>query len=297
MRIVFIGNVLFSKYMLETLISNGKNVVGVFTRKTSNFNSDNFDLGLICKEAGIPFFYIDGNINKEENVHKIRQLNPDIIYCFGFSQIIGKEIIKIPKKGVIGFHPSPLPSNRGRHPIIWSLFLGLNETASTFFTIDENVDSGYILSQEKVPIYYEDNALSLYLRICNVASKQLKELTDSIEKGNFRKVKQNHKFTNYWRKRSFPDEKIDFRMTSYAIYNLVRALYKPYTGASVIYNNKNVKIWKVEEECVYLPNVEPGKILEVDSKSKTILVKAYDKAVRIIEHEFLELPKEGDYFL
>lgn len=47
---------------------------------------------------------------------------------------------------LIGFHPANLPQNRGRHPIIWALFLSLQETASTFFMMDEDTDSGDIIS-------------------------------------------------------------------------------------------------------------------------------------------------------
>lgn len=62
----------------------------------------------------------------------ISSLNPDIIYCFGWSKLLSPEIFCLAPKGVIGFHPTKLPHNRGRHPIIWSLVLGLEETASTF---------------------------------------------------------------------------------------------------------------------------------------------------------------------
>jgi len=83
-------------------------------------------------------------------------------------------------------------------------------------------------------------------------------------------------------------------MCSYAIYNLVRALTKPYVGAHLVYNGEEVKVWKVKEEDCNLENIEPGKVLEV--KNGTILVKCYDRAIRIIEHEFKQLPKVGEYF-
>jgi len=63
-------------------------------------------------------------------------------------QINPKESLDLPHLGVIDFHPAALPANRGRHPIIWALVLGLQETASTFFFMDEGADSGDIISQE-----------------------------------------------------------------------------------------------------------------------------------------------------
>ena len=82
-------------------------------------------------------------------------------------------------------------------------------------------------------------------------------------------------------------------MSSRAIYNLVRALTKPYVGAHLVYKEKEIKIWRVEEVELNLKNIEPGKILEV--KDNKILVKCHDNAVRILEHEFDEIPKVGEY--
>ena len=55
----------------------------------------------------------------------------------------------------------------------------------------------------------------------------------------------------------------------------------------------NQPIWKVEEIECDLQNIEYGKVLENDGK--TITIKTYDKAIKIIEHEFKELPKVGEY--
>ena len=60
-------------------------------------------------------------------------MRPDIIFCFGWSRLIKEELLKIPKKGVVGYHPAMLPKNRGRHPLIWALALGIKTTGSTFF--------------------------------------------------------------------------------------------------------------------------------------------------------------------
>ena len=63
---------------------------------------------------------------------------------------MGNRILDLAPLGIIGFHPAALPRNRGRHPIVWALVLGLEETASTFFFMDKGADTGDILSQEKI---------------------------------------------------------------------------------------------------------------------------------------------------
>ena len=148
-KILFIGTVEFSYKALSTLIENKFEIVGVLSKKESNFNSDYYDLTPLAKDNNIPIIYRTKD-NKEEIISFIKSLNPDIIYCFGWSHILTKSILSIPKYGVIGFHPAELPNNRGRHPIIWALVLGLKQTASTFFVMDEGADTGDIISQEKI---------------------------------------------------------------------------------------------------------------------------------------------------
>ncbi|TCO73648.1 formyltransferase family protein [Marinisporobacter balticus] len=293
MKILFIGTVKSSKILLEKLISMNENIVGVLTKKESKFNADFYDIAQVCKRNNIDYKYID-NINEKESLEYIKQKDTDVIYCFGLSQIIGKEIIEIPNKGVIGFHPAHLPKNRGRHPVIWALALGLKETASTFFFINEGMDTGDILSQETIKIDYTDDANSLYEKIMDIAKDQVEVFTKQLKENAYYRIKQNHKETNYWRKRNKWDGVIDWRMSSRSIYNLVRALTKPYVGAHFVHNKRDIKVWKVEEvEQIGFENIEPGKVLKVYSKN-SFLIKASDHLIKVLDCEDVLL-KEGDY--
>jgi methionyl-tRNA formyltransferase len=293
MRIVFVGTVEFSAKMLCKLISIEANIVGVVTKNCSNFNSDYCDLAPICDKARIPYIKTT-DVNSGEAIDWIRSLNPNVIFCFGWSNLIKKDLLNLTELGVIGFHPAQLPFNRGRHPIIWALALGLSKTASTFFIMDEGADSGDILSQETVNISYEDDARSLYNKIIDIAAIQLEQIHLELKNHAFARKKQDDKNANYWRRRTKQDGLINFNMSSRAIYNLTRALTKPYVGAHIIYKQEEVSIWKVEEiPSKSMDNIEPGKILRVFNDS--IDVKCYGGAVRIIDHEFKNTPEIGEY--
>ena len=82
-------------------------------------------------------------------------------------------MLTLPSLGLVGYHPALLPQNRGRHPIIWALALGLEETGSTFFFMDEGADTGDILSQRRVPITPEDDAGTLYDKLTTTALDQI----------------------------------------------------------------------------------------------------------------------------
>jgi len=291
-RVVLIGSVEFSLKALEKLIAINVNLVGVCTKESSVFNSDFVDLKPICDINQIPCLHVD-DINSIKSIEWVKNLNPDVIFCFGWSSLIKKEVLSIAPMGVVGYHPAKLPKNRGRHPLIWALALGLKESASTFFFMDEGADTGDILSQVDFDITYQDNARSLYDKVVNMALTQIEEFVPVLEKGTFVRIKQSNKESNNWRKRSQLDGEIDFRMNSRSIYNLTRALTKPYIGAHIKYNNINYSVWKVKESDNFQENIEPGKVLKVVGDIFT--VKSYDGAVEIIEHDFKKVPKVGEY--
>jgi len=292
MKIVFIGTVEFSKRALQKLIELNAQVIGVCTKENSEFNSDFADLRPLCKKNKIPFKLVN-DVNSKDNYNWIKSLNPDIIFCFGWSNILKKDILILAPMGVLGFHPSKLPQNRGRHPLIWTLALGLKKSASTFFFMDEGADSGEILSQKDFDILNTDDARILYDNIVYIALLQIEEFLPQLEKKTYQTIKQNDETSNAWRKRVKTDGQIDFRMASQAIYNLVRALSNPYVGAHINYKDKEIIVWKVEIIENKQHNIESGKVLDI-SEDK-ILVKTYDGAIKITHHEFKKLPNIGEY--
>lgn len=295
MKILFIGCVESSYQLLETLLQSHKDVAGVITKEKSDFNSDFRDLSPICRRYKIPYHYVK-NVNDTDSLSFICKIQPDICFCFGWSQLLKDELIRMFPMGAVGFHPAALPYNRGRHPLIWALALGLKETASTFFMINAGADQGDIVSQRKVEITYKDNAKTLYDKIMVIAVDQEIELVKNFEAGTVIRTPQFETEGNSWRKRGKKDGEIDWRMTSRNIYNLVRSLTKPYIGAHFICGGKEYKVWKVEEIATPgMQNFEPGKVIAVNADS-TIDVKAGEAGIRLLDFDAFEI-EMGDYIL
>lgn len=297
MKILFIGCVEFSRKALECLLNlDFIEVVGIVTKNDSKINSDFVSLEELAKIKYIPYIFSD-NSDNHIILEFAKKVKADIAYCFGWSYLLEEKFIDLFPKGVVGFHPAALPQNRGRHPIIWALALGLSETAISFFKINEYADAGGIISQKKLPIYYEDDARSLYDRVVREALKEIPIFTARLAAGNEELQFQDEAKANVWRKRSKMDGQIDWRMSSRAIYNLVRSLNKPYVGAHCIYKTNEVKIWAVRELEIdsSFNNLEPGKVVKV-VKDK-IWVKCYEGAIEILSHDFAIIPKEGEYLL
>lgn len=281
MKIVLIGNIIFTKEILDYLLKKKINISGFITSKKKDFNSDYYNFSPLLKKKNINFI-VTNNINDKKTHKWCKQISPDVIFCLGWSDLIKKPFIKIPTHGIVGFHPSKLPYNRGRHPIIWPLVLGLKETASTFFKMDLGADTGNIVNQKLIKINKKDNAKKLYNKICKISKKQCYEIIKELRiKKKIISNKQSFK-GNYWRKRSFKDGNIDWRMNTKSILNLINALSFPYPYASFEYNKKTFKVISANEvklKSLY-KNYEPGKIIKKMSKNQFI-IKCYDGFLKV----------------
>lgn len=296
MRVFFIGTVVFSREMLGTILDFNKAVVvGIATKSSSSFNSDHSDLSDLAVKHNIPYKHVR-DINSIHIAQWIEGLMPDVIFCLGWSSLIKENIIKIPKKGVIGYHPAELPKNKGRHPQIWAMVLGLENTASTFFLIDQGPDSGDIIAQSKVKIEFEDNAKTVYEKLIQTAKVQLINILTQLVNDTLIKMPQDKSLSNHWRKRTRFDGRIDWRMRTIDIYNLVRALSHPYPGAHFDFQGNEIKVWHcLPYEYNVSNNYEPGKIL--GNKNGEIVVKTGDGAIVLKNHELLVIDPEESYLI
>jgi len=293
-RYIFIGSVDFSASCLSTLLEMGVRFDAIMcpVKESCTFNSDYNDLSAVAEKYNKEVYYFDNIRNQTDFV---RQCRPEVIFVLGLSQIVPKSILDIPTIGCIGSHPALLPYNRGRHPVIWALANGLRKSGITLFWLDEGIDSGDIWAQKKFNIDSDDDASTIYEKITDLSIDMLKEGLPQLEKGRVRRIHQDHSKANYLRKRTCEDGRIDWRMNSEKIYNLVRALKTPYPGAHCDWGGKSVKIWKtrVIQDNKRSQHLEPGKVVRLGGRN--IVIKTGNGLIELLEHEFDYLPKIGDY--
>jgi methionyl-tRNA formyltransferase len=296
MRIAFIGNVEFSRRALEKLLAMDAGIAGVLTRRSSALNSDHFDLGPIAAAKAVPVAYQE-DLDTDATSAWLAGLAPDVVFCFGWSRLLPPSILSIPPLGVVGFHPAPLPRGRGRHPIIWALALGLEETASTFFLMDEGADTGPILSQTAISIIPSDDAASLYDKICSTAIGQIADFVPAMSRGEIRPVPQDGSTATQWRKRGKFDGRIDWRMPARSVANLVRALARPYPGAHFeTREGSEVLVWKARVlDANPDPFLVPGSVLDCAPDASWFDVRCADKPIRILSHQGDFTPRAGDW--
>lgn len=261
LKVVLIGCVQFSRSMFDMLAAlDHVELRGVVTRRENAINSDHADLSDVARAAEIPVFDAKGQ-DQDAMARWIAERGADVIFCLGWSFLLKQPVLEAAPRGVVGYHPALLPRNRGRHPIIWALALGLKETGSTFFQMDKGADSGPILSQRRVEIGDDDDAASLYMKLETVAAGQIRDLTLGLRDNSMTPVVQQKSEATHWRKRARNDGRIDWRMEATAINNLVRALAPPYPRAHFEFRGGDVHVWKSRVGGQGARDVEPGFVL------------------------------------
>lgn len=239
----------------------------------------------LASQYEVPIYLI-GNINHENNVQKIRDIQPDLIAVMGWSQMIRKPILDIPPLGVIGFHPTPLPKRRGRAPINWAIIDGISETAQTMFYYTEGADDGDIIAQRKMPIEHDDTCKTLYDRGTDLALEILAENFPLLAQGAAPRVPQDHSLATYTPGRKPEDGLIDWAAKTESTYNLVRAVTKPYPGAFTFWEDKKLIIWQAAAHPADAsPSHRPGDVVEC-SEDSGLVVKTGDGAIRVLQVQF-----------
>ncbi len=294
MKIIFIGSILLSKEILMHLLTRKIYIEGVIgLKKNSDISkTDYYDLSIIANKNNIKTISII-DINSNKAINFIKKINPDLIFCIGWSQIIKTPIIKIPKIGIIGYHPADLPRNRGKHPIIWAIALGLREIYSTLFFIDKGVDSGKIFLKDRILIKKNHTATEVYYNLVKTLKKQIIKSIKLIENNNIKLVKQDNRKINYWRKRTFYDGQINWSSSSIIIHNLVRALNYPYPLAHFVYKGKIVKVHKTMLGKNKQINLEYGKVISV--KKDFFEIKCGEGSLILIKTRPNLKLKKGEY--
>jgi methionyl-tRNA formyltransferase len=105
----------------------------------------------IAADHNIPIFQCQ-NINDQACQEFIQQLKPDLIISAYFSQILKKEVISLPKIGILNVHPGWLPSYKGAMAYFWVLKNGSDRGGVTVHWIDEGIDTGDVLARRSFPL-------------------------------------------------------------------------------------------------------------------------------------------------
>jgi methionyl-tRNA formyltransferase len=236
LRIIFMGTPGFAVESLKALINDGRNVVAVITGPDKPAGR-----GQVLKSPPVKVFALENNLKvlqpenlkSEDFISELRALNADLQVVVAF-RIMPEAVWSMPRLGTFNLHASLLPDYRGAAPINWAIINGETETGVTTFFIDQNIDTGRIIFQEKLSIGPDENAGGLHDRLMKAGAALVVKTVDAIERSDCKPVDQSALFTGREIKAApkiYKENcKINWSDNIGNIYNFIRGL-SPYPAA------------------------------------------------------------------
>lgn len=280
MRIVFMGTPEFAVTILDTLVQNEFNIVGVLTAPDKLAGR-----GRKIQQSAVKIYAEDKglkvlqptNLKDPIFIEQLKALNANLQVVVAF-RMLPKVVWDMPKHGTFNLHASLLPNYRGAAPINWAIINGEDETGVTTFFIDDRIDTGEMILQDKVPITANDNAGTLHDKLMHLGAQVVLQTILMIVKGTVTRTPQTfspqlkqapkiHKETC----------RIDWGTSLKQIYDFIRGM-SPYPGAWTILQNNGadifLKIYKASME-VEEHTLENGQVLCTKKEMKVAVSGGY----------------------
>ena len=297
MRVVFMGTPDIAATCLKKLLSDGFNVVGVFTQpdrpKGRGMKMVYSPVKEVALAADLPVYQPE-NFRTDEPVEQLKALQPDIVAVVAYGRILPQRVLDIPRLGCVNIHASLLPQYRGSAPYQWAVLDGLKETGVSAQHMVLQMDAGDVIDVAKTPIGENETAGELLDRLALLGADLLSRTLTRFENGSVEAVRQNEEdvtFAPMLDKNMCP---IDWTKTAQQVHNHVRGLH-PWPVATAELAGTKFKIHQtvVLEDA---PAAAPGTILGLTKTGLQVACGSGAVEIRSLQAEGGKRMAAPDYF-
>ncbi len=279
-KILFMGTPIFASQILDFLIQNNFNIVGVVSQPDKKVGRKRELKNTPVKEVALKNdikVYQPLNIKQDNDF--LNEIKPDLIITVAYGQIVPQEVLQFPNLGCINVHGSLLPKYRGGAPIHHAIINGDLQTGVTIMEMVQKMDAGDIISQQAFPIKQEDTLKEVHDNMIEVAKELLIKTLPSIVNKSYTPIKQEESKVIYSPNIKPEEEIINWDKPGEQIYNQIRGMnpwpvayskinnkrFKFYTTKFIKANNENGSgtISKINEEGIFI-NVKGGALQVID---------------------------------
>ena len=266
MRILFMGSPKFALPVLKNLIDSQHDLVAIYTQPDKPAGRGNKmtspAIKLFAESLGFKV-HQPSSLKDPKILQEASQLNPDLIVVAAYGKLIPKELLLIPRYGCWNLHPSLLPEYRGPSPVVSAILDGKITTGVTLMQMDEGLDTGPIISQEKIRIDINESVKKCTEKLFAIGADMLiKNLPDLIS-GTVISKPQINAFATTTKLVKKSDGLIDWHTSAEQIIRMERA-YRPWPGIYTKWGNKIVKILEVKLHRLDQVCESPGKVEKVN---------------------------------
>ncbi|KFF17382.1 methionyl-tRNA formyltransferase [Flavobacterium hydatis] len=280
LRIIFMGTPEFAVGILDTIIKNNYNVVGVITAADKPAGR-----GQKIKYSAVKEYALANNLpllqptnlKDEAFLSELKALNANLQIVVAF-RMLPKVVWEMPSLGTFNLHASLLPNYRGAAPINWAIINGETKTGVTTFFIDDKIDTGAMILSSETKIEPTENAGQLHDRLMQLGSETVIETLQAIEAGNVTTIIQedNSEIKTAY-KLNKENCKIDWTKPATVVNGLIRGL-SPYPAAWTFLKDKeeelSVKIYEAKP-LLEAHNLEIGTLISTKKEIKIAVTDGY----------------------
>lgn len=288
LRIIFMGTPEFAVGILDTIIKNNYEVVGVITAADKPAGRGQKIKYSAVKEYALAHnltLLQPTNLKDESFLAELKALNANLQIVVAF-RMLPKVVWEMPSLGTFNLHASLLPNYRGAAPINWAIINGETKTGVTTFFIDDKIDTGAMILNSEINIEPEETAGQLHDRLMHLGSTTVIDTLKVIENGNvITTIQEDNDEIKTAYKLNKENCKIDWTKSGTEINNLIRGL-SPYPASWCFLKDQNeelnIKIYEaklVSESHSY----EIGKLI---SSKKEIKIAIKDGFIQLLSLQF-----------
>jgi methionyl-tRNA formyltransferase len=248
LNVVLLALTGFGNTVLEALLREAQvNVSAVFTVKYDNpfpYYPEQQLLDLCAARQVVCYHGLQ--VSSEEGVQTLRRHAPDLIIVATFKQILKQNVIALPSRGVVNFHPSLLPRYRGPCPTNAALLNGDSVTGVTVHYLTPMIDEGNILLQKSIRIDQEDDDGRLRRKLAILAGEMVPEVVEMFTAGRRPEgTPQDNRLATFAPKPTVEDGYLDAALDSSSLARKLKA-FNPLPGTSILVGDRRIAIDRFE---------------------------------------------------
>lgn len=260
LNIVFMGTPDFAVPSLAELLSNGFNVVRVYTqppRKSGRGQKlTKSPVHQFAELMGVPVETPE-SFRKPAVIDALEALNADVACVVAYGQILPQRALDAPKQGCLNLHGSLLPRWRGAAPVQRAIMAGDAQTGVQIMRMEKGLDTGDILLSEIVDIHPRDTAASLSERLSRTGAGLWPRALAALSRGGLGATPQKGEAT-YAHKIDKAESRLDWTQSAKALDCHIRGL-SPFPGAWCELDGERLKIHLAEPVA---GQGKPGEVLD-----------------------------------
>lgn len=287
MKTLFIGSTKRGYLTLKALLDRKMEVVGIISLEQDKHEVEHYEepIRTLAKEKDVPIFETKWLKDRDYSSIIRNEWKPDVALVVGCRILLPRDIYEAPPLGTLAVHDSYLTEYRGFAPLNWSIINGENHTGVTLFYLSEETDGGDIVARRKIPFGKDETAIQVYERVIDETISLVLKTWPLLAKKKIKRIKQIYTEGSITCSRTPPDGCIDWSKSTRQVYDLIRALTRPYPGAYTFYTGKKLMVWGAKpapKGPKYIGRI-PGRVVGVSASEGYIDVLTADGVLRVTE--------------